>query len=799
MRAGVLTWGVLLGVLLSPAVQAVEVTYRLPVSSAPAMYRVTVAIVPADRPEWIVRTLLSGAVREVTRQNQGRFIESWDGLDEDGFPVKPGRYTWKGVYMPAAKWAIDGQYHTFTAKLAVAAGATLHPQPDEDALPMIFQGVSTSPVNDVATTPDERLLFLGEYIENGTNPLLIDPELSGAKQLLWGAPSGGVGGANAVAGDEDFVYAVSGQGDNDLITRYDAKSGGRLPFGSGQGTYLGKVLLLPQTARGERDTAVSLAAQKTAAGRHYLYVPLLRAGKLLVLDGDTGEALAEVPGLVSPRGTRLDPLQPDRKLFVLCRGLGDQAGGFVVAAVPLEEGLPDGSPAVVVPLQGLGAAEVAAAGEVTDEIYTSERFPFSTFSQAVLTWNCRLQPALGLGVDRQGNFYVGNQIANQVWKYSPSGELLLKIGKEGGQQAGKFDPAAMRVPMGLTIYYDGENAGHLVVAERAPWQRVSRWSLEGRVERDWYASAYAFPPAPDPANPQDVYVAGDWPGTARYWVNYQTGAWQLDAVWPTQPGAIGDSLLGGMGTARLRVYRLANRTFLVASCAFNAKYIYEVDGYRLIPRASLGAYLLQPDVQRLGVDVTGAPMRNWNLGYGTTEVYVRPWAWRDRNGDGKDQLEEIDFSPPPVVPPYKTPEEVAMAFRSYWGEYYDQDLNLLLPEASTPTATRYAVIPRTGWDARGNPILSWANLKILFNDPALAAEGQREPGFGAVAPGPDGSYYRTEFYGPPCPGGIDHGADYSFAKVLRLRPDGQGGYRLAWRVGQHARGIAQPGEMYVPS
>ncbi len=816
----------LAGGLVGPAVAGVQIAYRLPPAPAPQVYRVTLAMVPADNPEWIVRTLLSGAVREVTAQNRGKFTETWDGLDEDGFPVKPGRYAWKGVYMPAGKWAIDGKYHTFTTKLAVAAGSTIHPQPDEDALPMIFQGVSTSPVNDVATMPDGRLLFASEYIENGTNPLLIDPEPAGAKQLVWGAPSGGYGGAKAVAGDEDFVYlaqysrewafvqegafaaARSGQGDSDLVTRYDAKTGGRLPFVGEKGTDPSNVLLLPKTAEGERDMAVSLAAQKTRGGRHYLYVPLLRAGKIRVIDGETGRFRGEADGLVSPRGTRLDPADPEGGLFVLCRGIEGQAGGFVVAHLPLREGLISGPPTVAAVLPGLGPAEVAAWGEVTDEVYSSERTPWAAFGQAVLTWNCKLQPAQGLAVDREGNFYVGNQIANQVWKYSPSGQLLLKIGKEGGQRAGKFDPAAMRVPLGLTIYYDAENAGHLVVAERVPWQRVSRWSLDGRFEKDWYVSAYAFPAAPDPENPQDVYVTGDWSGTVRYKVDYQTGAWKLDAVWPTQPGAIGDSLMYGLGTWRLRVYHLNNRTFYVASCAFSSKYIYEVDGYRLIPRASMGVYLLKSYTERMGIDVENAPARKWNLGFGPTDIYLRPWAWRDRNGDGKDQLEEIDFSPPPVVPPYKTPEEVARHFASYSGEYYDQDLNLLLPESYTPNATRCAMVPRKGWDDRGNPILSWADLKVLFTDPALVAEGQGESGFGAVASGPDGSYYRSEFYGPPCPAvvlprgaaaGPDHGTDYSFAKVLRLRPDGQDGFRLAWRVGQHARGLAQPGEMYAPS
>lgn len=282
----------------SSSLQRVEITYQLPRESH--IYRVSIAIVKADNSDWIVRTLLSGGVREITMDNQGKFTETWDGLDDDGYPVRPGRYTWKGVYMPAVKWEIDNKYHTFIAKLAVAAGSHMHPGQDEDTLPMIFQGVSTSPVNDVCATSDGKLLLCGEYIENGTNPLFIDPELNGIRQLLWGAPSGGIGGVNAGAADEDFAYIISGQAENDFITRYDVRNGGRLAFGTDRGTYMSGICLLPYVSPGVRDTAVSMAALKTKSGKHYVYVPLLKAGKLIVLDGESGKILAEVPGLISP-------------------------------------------------------------------------------------------------------------------------------------------------------------------------------------------------------------------------------------------------------------------------------------------------------------------------------------------------------------------------------------------------------------------------------------------------------------------------------------------------------------------
>ena len=292
------------------AADPVQIHYQL--EQQPAQQRVTLAIVRENNPDWIVRTLLSGALREVTADNGGAFHETWDGLDEDGLPAAPGRYGWKGVAMPARVWPIDGKPHSFIAKLAAAPGLSFHPQPMEDAEPMRFQGVTTSPINDV------YVLLAGEYIENGTNPLIIDPEAQGAKQFIAGMSSGGVGGVTAVAGDGDFIYtAVAGSGPSDFILRSDARTGSKLPFGAGKSSYLSDVWELPRPAGSPElkaedyfgtydaiirqieqprvSSAVSLAAQRVEGPegvRHLLYVPLLNLDKLVVLDGETAQVLA---------------------------------------------------------------------------------------------------------------------------------------------------------------------------------------------------------------------------------------------------------------------------------------------------------------------------------------------------------------------------------------------------------------------------------------------------------------------------------------------------------------------------
>src|SRR5687767_3021470 len=94
-----------------------KVTYQLPADGAlPQTYRVTLAIVDAGNPDWIISQFANGVDRTVTAENGGKFQEEWDGLDDNYMPVPPGTYGVKGIYMPAAKWEVDGRYHSITPK-----------------------------------------------------------------------------------------------------------------------------------------------------------------------------------------------------------------------------------------------------------------------------------------------------------------------------------------------------------------------------------------------------------------------------------------------------------------------------------------------------------------------------------------------------------------------------------------------------------------------------------------------------------------------------------------------------------
>jgi hypothetical protein len=81
---------------LSADEKGAEISYQLPATGPlPQTYRVTLAIVDAKNPNFIISEFASGVVRTVTAKNGGKFTERWDGLDDKAFIRLPlsGRST----------------------------------------------------------------------------------------------------------------------------------------------------------------------------------------------------------------------------------------------------------------------------------------------------------------------------------------------------------------------------------------------------------------------------------------------------------------------------------------------------------------------------------------------------------------------------------------------------------------------------------------------------------------------------------------------------------------------------------
>jgi hypothetical protein len=131
-----------------------------------------------------------------------------------------------------------------------------------------------------------------------------------------------------------------------------------------------------------------------------------------------------------------------------------------------------------------------------------------------------------LTCDAAGNIYACIwEPAMQVWKFSPEGKLLQKIGKEGGRPAeGKFDPSGMLKPYDVAV----DKNGRIWVAEFDDQpKRYSVWNADGTLWKEYFGSlAYSSGAYVNPAKPEYIYVNPNM----RYKVDYDKGTWEMDRV-----------------------------------------------------------------------------------------------------------------------------------------------------------------------------------------------------------------------------------------------------------------------------
>ena len=208
----------------------VAVSYQLPTDGPlPKTYLVTLAIVTKDNPDWIVSQFLRGAERTVTAENQGKFTDTWDGLDENLMPVPPGSYAVKGICMPAQKWAVDDEYHAVTPQF-VAGASSWMPSRDQWTVAEPFGGDPCgAPLADVDVGANGVAVFYYCYLENGTNNPQMDLKKPvGLGQFIRAFNSGGAGGGTSTCTDGETVWSFSTDGGAKYVYRADGK-----PFGTG--------------------------------------------------------------------------------------------------------------------------------------------------------------------------------------------------------------------------------------------------------------------------------------------------------------------------------------------------------------------------------------------------------------------------------------------------------------------------------------------------------------------------------------------------------------------------------------
>lgn len=520
-----------------------QVAYQLPPEGPwPKAYRVTLAVVDPRNPDWIISQFVAGAPRTVTAENGGRFVETWDGLDDNFMPVPPGTYAVRGIYMPARRWAADGEYHSVTPRFVAGASAWM-PRPEQWRRPEPFGGDPCgAPLGDVAVGPNGLAVFYYVYLENGLNNPRIDLKRPvGYEQLVEAFGSGGAAGGTSTATDGTSVWSFSTDGGPKFVYRADQK-----PFGTGSGQ--------------RRDVyrpagwVTSMAAwREPAAGRSYVAIaqrgkivegppgdfresPREFVDKVAILAGQTGEVLAEVP-LRRPQGLAIH----DAALYALHAARG---GRWAVSRMPLAAGRPQGpwTPVFLVP----------------DDIQPQD-----------------------VKLDSRHRIYLSDAAANRVCQFDPQGRLLRSIGRLAVQKPGSYDRLSFIAPGKLATWTDAAGTDRLLMVEHGGPNRVSEWSAEGELLREFLSlqtkanDGYAI----DPQHPEDVYIAGHQGWLTRFTLDYDRAAWTIDAVWPevgTDPKA--------PGFDHPQFVRVGGRSYLACGRSYN---VYRQEGDRWLLSAAI--------------------------------------------------------------------------------------------------------------------------------------------------------------------------------------------------------------------
>ena len=525
--------------------RGVPIPIQLPVDGVPPKtYRVTLAITAPDNPDWIVSTFVSGAVRTVTAENQGRFTETWDGLDDNFMPVPPGGYGVKGIFMPAEIWAPDGKPHTLRPKI-LSGPSNLSPRHGRGEDKLITGDQVAPGLGDVAVGPDGVAVFYWKFLENALNPYRLDlSQPLGPEQLLGGFGSGGTGGGDYVTTDGQAVRAVAPTDAVALQTQMNGSvflyppflyRADQKPFGSDH--------MIRRNVTLTKGRVTGLAAYRPDKG-----VGVGRVSRPVATSpADPRSGLETRPTNANKKGPAL--------LFVAERGKLEIVGKHPHVKLDLYGESPDERVNVLRVLNGNTAEEISRMPVVEPTALVAANQRLHLLEKREDGWAVRsaplppdgnLDPAAwskpvslpglkdprDLAVDSAGRFFVADPEVNRVLRFSPAGELDVAFGAADAQREGHYDPETLLQPIRLALRRDEVGRECLLVVEDAGPCRVAEWTTDGQLLRDWgYSLSGNGGFAVDPKSPQDVYLFGGCDTFLRYRVNYDTADWQLQAVW----------------------------------------------------------------------------------------------------------------------------------------------------------------------------------------------------------------------------------------------------------------------------
>jgi sugar lactone lactonase YvrE len=717
----------------------------------------------------------------------------WDGLDDEGQPAPVGKYVLKGTVA------------NLGAEYLLLAGTGKPPWMTPDG-----RGAWGGIWGDVmgAAVDDQGMVYLVWWEEEGEGALLKFKPSGGEgdfvqwkqhKDWTWGKAIG-------VAVDDKYVYVLLARGPRqetipNAFLRLHREDGTFAFYGNKKiipvgRDYKSKELWPEGLEYTERDQYTQKAdlnswmyqhpegmvappsvqfwsnARGIAVHGGMVYVTLYLEDKIAVYNAETGDFVKDITGITKPEGIA-----------------ADSAGNLYVAT---EKQI----------------VKVSPAGEAGGPTAPGLVAPY------------------GVTVDGTGRMYVTDLgTAQQIKTFDATGKLLATAGKAGGRPWGGawaphrndfLFPTQPGVSADGKLFYCGENSMPRRVLEMAG----------GKITQEWFGplpAACNMMAAADPEDPSVVYHCMGTPtggNVVRYRFDYAGRKWAMDGSWTF--GDVGDPLHPDSPAVTYArdcfVRHLGGKTFVIVDTPFT---FYRVDGEQLTPCAVVAnandswyvAYL----AKQAGVDMAA----NNNM--------YPPFTWRDINGDGKIQKDELDTTLSDegyqaLATLGKGANTLGPAYSGFW---VDEKMNLYFPDSrrmwEKPAAGQMQMgtgtvwkVPCEGLDARGNPLYSWSKATAMTPLGAAALPGsklnmglkelpigriQNNDDKRPVMEAPDAAYtdeqgnmYCVYSQMGVRDIGINWAANNPYARVARFEPDGT----LRWLIGKKAKSIARPGEMYVP-
>lgn len=576
-----------------------------------------------------IRNLISGVKTEKGTQHI-----QWDGTDDDGNLVKPGKYSWRSIHHPG----IVPEH-----QLTLANGNL--------GKPKAF-GTNHGTFTD-AVSNDKYAFIAAPLTEGGWSMIAVDEHgkwQKGFKQL-HGTPIHAI----KVAVTDKYLFAIhdglawgekvdktkaNWVSNNYLtLTKFDIKSTQSKNFpGNKKFLKLGNYEFGPGAKNPLFKNSYSIAGATFLDGN--LYVSTKHDQKVHRINGDSGDVKGSIP--VKDPG----PLASDGNLL------------FVVS---------------------------------DDNLIAFS--PTSKKKQTILK-NSGLD-IRGLTISKDRKIYLTDGISHTVKVYSLQGKLLDTIGIPGGNYQGSYQAERLINPRGLTIHKD-----NLWVTE-ARWnaKRVSAWGLKTKTVKK---ELFGNPHYGSSGGGFDTEDHTKWIALNSIWdVDFKKKQSKPKSIMGLQAGRLGGYYHEPF---RYTFYREAGRTFLLTygKIAMICEIMKDgsVKDHAAVANMHMFAYACKWKLPKPLVDAL--PKKYDHLlkkKFKGHESRFVATMWVDKNGDGKMQKEEFNFS-----------DDYA-GFSSYWGSN-QTSLSMRLPISKDKSIPRVLVLKPNGFYPGGAPKYPTLNTAI---------------------------------------------------------------------------------------